>query len=40
VQVRVALQRQKELKLAKLHPPEPPKPKEITVIAGGTFCYI
>lgn len=33
-EVRATLQRQKELKMAKLHPPEPPKPKEITVIAG------
>lgn len=33
-EVRIALQKQKELKMAKLHPPEPPKPKEITVIAG------
>jgi hypothetical protein len=38
IQVRQTLQRQKELKMAKLHPKEPPKPKEITVIAG-TFFY-
>jgi hypothetical protein len=37
-QVRQTLQRQKELKMAKLHPKEPPKPKEITVIAG-TYFY-
>jgi hypothetical protein len=36
--VRQTLQRQKELKMAKLHPKEPPKPKEITVIAG-TYFY-
>jgi hypothetical protein len=38
IQVRQTLQRQKELKMAKLHPKEPPKPKEITVIAG-TYFY-
>ena len=33
-QVRIALQKQREMKMAKLQAAEPPKPKEITVIAG------
>jgi len=32
--VRIALQKQREMKMAKLQAAEPPKPKEITVIAG------
>ena len=33
-QVAEVLNKQREIKMAKLHPPEPPKPKEIKVIAG------
>jgi len=33
-EVRQTLAAQREAKMRKLHPPEPPKPKEITVIAG------
>jgi len=33
-EVRQTLAKQREAKMRKLHPPEPPKPKEITVIAG------
>ncbi|XP_023333885.1 uncharacterized protein LOC111705534 [Eurytemora carolleeae] len=33
-EVRIALQKQREMKMAKLQAAEPPKPKEITVIAG------
>jgi len=33
-QVAETLRKQREIKMAKLHPPEPPKPKEISVIAG------
>jgi len=33
-QVAETLRKQREIKMAKLHPPEPPKPKEIKVIAG------
>lgn len=33
-QVAETLKKQREVKMAKLHPPEPPKPKEIKVIAG------
>jgi len=33
-EVRQCLAKQREAKMRKLHPPEPPKPKEITVIAG------
>jgi hypothetical protein len=32
--VRQTLAKQREAKMRKLHPPEPPKPKEIMVIAG------
>ena len=34
LQVRQTLAAQREAKMRKLHPPEPPKPKEIMVIAG------
>eukprot|EP00092_Neocalanus_flemingeri_P107763 GFUD01138324.1.p1 GENE.GFUD01138324.1~~GFUD01138324.1.p1 ORF type:complete len:835 (+),score=281.66 GFUD01138324.1:236-2740(+) len=33
-EVRQTLAKQREAKMRKLHPPEPPKPKEIVVIAG------
>merc|ERR1719315_312953 len=33
-EVRQTLAKQREAKMRKLHPPEPPKAKEITVIAG------
>merc|ERR1719232_198113 len=33
-EVRQTLAAQREAKMRKLHPPEPPKPKEIMVIAG------